>query len=327
MTLLIDTSTVPPEDRIEAWSDVAGRSYHPVHISSLASRPYAGRMTRLDLGLIWAGIVTADPNTVLRTPRGIALGDPERVDFYVMRRGRCHISQDDRSCTLTPGDMSHLDSSRPYVMRAMEPFELITFSVPKVMLRSQLDQISGRTAVRIPGDSALGSLMAPFLAGLVDRLARGEVAEHHEELSESVFGLLRAVSVEGPSSTQPTPSAALRPRIKAYIDERLDDPRLGPETIAAAHFISVRYLHKLFEPEGVSVSEWIRHRRLDRCQRDLANPALAHQAIVTIASRWGLTNGPHFSRLFRSRYGCSPREYRARIAGRQPPSGTSAHGS
>ena len=70
-----------------------------------------------------------------------------------------------------------------------------------------------------------------------------------------------------------------------------------------------------FESEGASVSEWIRHRRLDRCQRDLANPALAHQTIVAIAGRWGLTNGPHFSRLFRSRYGCSPREYRARAAG------------
>jgi AraC-like DNA-binding protein len=315
MTLLIDTSTVPPDHRIEAWSDVTARSYHPVAINSLAIRPYAGRMTRFDLGAVWAYLVTADPNTVLRTPRGIAMSDPERLDFYVMRRGRCRISQDDRSSTLCPGDMSHLDSSRPYVMRAMEPFELVSFSLPKLMLRSQLDAISARTATRIPGDSSLGSLMAPFLSGLVDRLEHGEVPEHHEDLSESIFALLRALALDGPSGALPTSSSALRPRIKAYIDGRLDDPALGPESIAAAHFISVRYLHKLFEHEGASVSEWIRHRRLDRCQRDLANPALAHQTIVTIASRWGLTNGAHFSRLFRARYGCSPREYRARIAG------------
>jgi AraC-like DNA-binding protein len=315
MTLLIDTSTVLPDHRMEAWSDVTARSYHPVGINSLASRPYAGRMLRFDLGTVRAFLVSADPNTVLRTPHGIALGDPEFLDFYVMRRGRCRVSQDDRSSTLAPGDMSHLDSSRPYVMRAMEPFELVSFSLPKRLLRSQLDAISARTALRIPGDSSLGSLMAPFLSGLVDRLQDGEVAEHHEELSESIFGLLRALAFDGPGAALPMPSTALRPRIKAYIDGHLDDPALGPETIAAAHFISVRYLHKLFVPEGASVSEWIRHRRLDRCQRDLANPALAHQTIVTIASRWGLTNGPHFSRLFRSRYGCSPREYRARAIG------------
>jgi AraC-like DNA-binding protein len=76
----------------------------------------------------------------------------------------------------------------------------------------------------------------------------------------------------------------------------------------------VRYLHKLFEPEGVSVSEWIRNKRLDHCQRDLLNPALADQTIVTIAARWGLTNGAQFSRLFRATYGCSPREHRSRTA-------------
>jgi AraC-like DNA-binding protein len=314
MTLLIDTATVAPDDRIEAWSDAATRSYHPVGINSMAARPYAGRMLRFDLGLISAFLVAADPNTVLRTPRGIAMGDPERIDFYVMRRGRCRISQDDRASTIAPGDMTHLDSSRPYVMRAMEPFELVSFSLPKAMLRSQIDAISARTATRIPGNSSVGSLMAPFLSGLVDRLEHGEVEEHHDELSESIFAMLRALAFNGAGGTERAPSTALRPRIKAYIDARLDDPTLGPESIAAAHYISVRYLHKLFEPEGESVSEWIRNRRLDRCQRDLANPALAHQTIVTIASRWGLTNGPHFSRLFRARYGCSPREYRRRTA-------------
>jgi AraC-like DNA-binding protein len=314
MGLLIDTSTVPPDHRIEAWSDVTARSYHPVAINSLASRPYAGRMARFELGTIWAFLVAADPNTVLRTPRGIAMGDPERLDFYVMRRGRCRISQDDRSSTLAPGDMSSLDSSRPYVMRAMEPFELISFSLPKVMLRAHADAVCKRTAVRIPGDSSLPSLMAPFLCGLVDRLHHGEVAEHRDDLSETVFGLLRALATDGAGHGQAVPSTALRPRIKAWIEGHLDDPGIGPESIAAAHYISVRYLHKLFEPEGVSVSEWVRQKRLDHCQRDLLNPAFADQAIVTIASRWGLTNGAHFSRLFRAMYGCSPREYRGRTA-------------
>jgi AraC-like DNA-binding protein len=240
------------------------------------------------------------------------MGDPERLDFYVMRRGRCRISQDDRSSTIAPGDMASLDSSRPYVMRAMEPFELISFSLPKVMLRANADVACSHTAERIPGDSSLASLMAPFLIGLVDRLDHGEVAEHHDDLSDSVFGLLRTLTTDGRGGGHALPSTALRPRIKAWIEGHLDDPRLGPESIAAAHFISVRYLHKLFESEGVSVSEWIRHKRLDHCQRDLVNPGLADQTIITIAGRWGLTNGAHFSRLFRATYGCSPREYRSR---------------
>lgn len=39
-----------------------------------------------------------------------------------------------------------------------------------------------------------------------------------------------------------------------HIDRHLGDPDLGPESIAAAHRISVRYLHRLFEDEAVTVS-------------------------------------------------------------------------
>lgn len=34
--------------------------------------------------------------------------------------------------------------------------------------------------------------------------------------------------------------------------------------MAAAQYISVRYLHKLFEAEETTVAEWIRSRRLFR---------------------------------------------------------------
>ena len=94
------------------------------------------------------------------------------------------------------------------------------------------------------------------------------------------------------------------------IEANLADPELGPEHVARACFISTRYLYRVFEREGLSVCEWIRSARLDRCRRDLHDPAFADQSIVAIASRWGLPNAQHFSRLFRASYGCSPREYR-----------------
>ena len=76
----------------------------------------------------------------------------------------------------------------------------------------------------------------------------------------------------------------------------------------------------------MSVCQWIRAARLDRCRRDLVDPALADQTILEIASRWGLTGPQHFSRLFRATYGCSPSDYR-RGAGRSPhPALQGAHG-
>ena len=42
------------------------------------------------------------------------------------------------------------------------------------------------------------------------------------------------------------------------------------------------------------------------------DPALRHQTILAIATRWGLPGPQHFSRLFRAAYECSPSELRRR---------------
>ncbi len=42
--------------------------------------------------------------------------------------------------------------------------------------------------------------------------------------------------------------------VRAHIDDRLADPELSPASIAAAHHISVRYLHRLFAQEGTTVA-------------------------------------------------------------------------
>ena len=122
-----------------------------------------------------------------------------------------------------------------------------------------------------------------------------------------------------PSTRERLPAAHMR-AIKAYIDEHLGDPTLGPESIARSQFISTRYLHALFEPEGLTVSRWVRTRRLERARRDLQDPALAAVPIGVIAARWGFSSPSRFSHAVRADLGCSPSELRAAAARRRPPS-------
>lgn len=98
--------------------------------------------------------------------------------------------------------------------------------------------------------------------------------------------------------------------VKAFIDGNLGDPRLTPGEIAAAHHISLRQLYRLFTAENSTVAEWIRARRLERCRRELTDPAMADRTIAAVAARWGFTSDAHFSRLFRTTYGLSPGAYR-----------------
>ncbi|GAA2977763.1 hypothetical protein GCM10010519_10910 [Streptomyces lactacystinicus] len=89
----------------------------------------------------------------------------------------------------------------------------------------------------------------------------------------------------------------------------LYDPDLSPAGIAAANFMSVRFLHKLFQPEGVTVGGWIRAQRLERCRRDLLRPMAGELGVAGIARRWGFVNSSHFSRAFRAAYGMTPRDW------------------
>jgi AraC-like DNA-binding protein len=104
---------------------------------------------------------------------------------------------------------------------------------------------------------------------------------------------------------------ALLHRIREYIGRHLSDPDLSPEAIAAAHRISVRYLHRLFQNEGTTVSRWVQHRRLEECRRELGRPGRLSPAVAAVAHRWGFSNPAHFSRAFRAAYGMSPREWQA----------------
>jgi AraC-like DNA-binding protein len=86
--------------------------------------------------------------------------------------------------------------------------------------------------------------------------------------------------------------------------------RLGPDQIARAHFVSTRYVHKLFAASGCGVAAWIREQRLERALADLRRSSDA--SIGAIASRWGYRDASSFSRAFRQAYGSSPRALRGR---------------
>src|SRR5262245_53607288 len=106
------------------------------------------------------------------------------------------------------------------------------------------------------------------------------------------------------------PDRTLLANVQAFIDRRLGDARLSNTEIAAAHHISLRLLHRLFEEQGTSPGRWIRERRLERCRRDLLDPARSHLPASAIAWDRGFASPAHFSRVFRAAYGHPPGTYR-----------------
>jgi AraC-like DNA-binding protein len=101
-----------------------------------------------------------------------------------------------------------------------------------------------------------------------------------------------------------------RDRIKAYIETHLRDPELSFDRIAEAMNCTKRYVHKVFQPEGTSVSESILRMRLNRSREDLCNPTRSQSSITDIAYSWGFNNPAHFSKAFKDEFNVSPRFFR-----------------
>jgi AraC-like DNA-binding protein len=98
--------------------------------------------------------------------------------------------------------------------------------------------------------------------------------------------------------------------IKVDIVANLHDGNLSATMIATRHRVTVRYLHKLFEGEGITYSEFVLGQRLTRAYGILKNPLHARRAISTMAFELGFNDLSYFNRAFRRRYNATPSEVR-----------------
>jgi AraC-like DNA-binding protein len=230
-------------------------------------------------------------------------------------KGPAVVAQDGREALLRPGDLAFYDTTRPYLLGFRQSFQMQVFLLPRRAFGLSESVLNRITGVTVRGDEGLGALVAPFLSRLATQAGTyGETGG--ERLGATAVDLLTAVIAQqlGPEDTAETAAGAraLLARIRAFIAAHLADPDLSPESVARAHHISPRYLHRLFEAEDTTISRYIQHRRLEQCRRELSRRSGANApTIAAIAHRWGFTDPAHFSRVFRAHYGQSPRALRS----------------
>jgi AraC-like DNA-binding protein len=98
--------------------------------------------------------------------------------------------------------------------------------------------------------------------------------------------------------------------IVAYISMHLSNPDICAVSVASACGISLRYLCHLLKIKGTTFSDLLWEERLKKAKDWLLALDAKHHTISEIAYMNGFKTAAHFSRLFKSRWGCSPRQYR-----------------
>jgi AraC-like DNA-binding protein len=315
---LFSTEGLSAGERVSLFDQFLASSRHGTRVLSQRPEQFTAQVRAVELGSIEVSEFTAASATVARTPMLIRAGDPDVYAFIVPLRGQTTLVQAGRDIELRPGWMALRSSGRPFELRVapeQSPARLIRAQVPRSLLAQRRRQLDALLAEPVPAYGGLGSLFRQFLSGLAagptghgDDYRPGDLPRLGN-LTLDMFDAMLEHLLDPGHEVLPTQQAMLA-RVLSYIREHLGDPELSAETVAAAHHISVSYLHRLFAGRDLTVAASIRNQRLDRARRDLADPGLAGVPIHRIAARWGFRDHATFSRAFRTRYGIPPRAVR-----------------
>jgi AraC-like DNA-binding protein len=314
MSMVFCAADEPTATRVDYWQQVVDEAFCPLEVKTPDGLDARDRLRVGQVGAVRVlELSMSRSHLVKRGHAQIRRLDAERYTVNVQERGRGMVEQDGRQALLAPGDLAFVDTSRPSRW-AYRSAGNVTLVFPRALVPLRQDELSRLTGVRIRGDRGIGALVSSVARQLPAHFDDGRAAEQ-ARLGSALLDLFTAAlatrldrAAEVPPESR---QRALFHQLLAFIEARLGDPDLSPAGIAAANYISPRYLYKVFETEQASVAAWIRRRRLERCRSDLLDPAQRHTPVSAIAARWGFASAAHFSRAFRAAYGLPPAEYRA----------------
>ncbi|MEO7007372.1 MAG: helix-turn-helix domain-containing protein [Terrimesophilobacter sp.] len=300
---------------ITDFRTVVSQSFVPLQVTSDRRDQFRAMMRSAIVDEVCVTDLHATAHSVERTPELVARSERDFFKVSLMLAGSGLLVQDGREAVLTPGDLAVYDTSRPYSLAFGGDFRSMIVMFPRDFITLPTNLVGELTAVSMGGTEGLGAVVVPYLRQLavnLDQLA----GMTGTRLIHSALDLVTTIFTRelGLDDVGADPHRALMQRIRAFIDCNLASTDLSPASIAAAHFISTRHLHGLFQEQDSTVSTWIRTRRLEHCRRDLIDPLYADRPVAAIAARWAFMDAAHFSRTFKAAYEISPSEYRTSLA-------------
>lgn len=311
-TNVLSTDDVGRRERPSYWVELICDVFVQLDCDKVNDDFY-GHIADRPLGAIRLSEVRSTTQHVRRSPRMLSRATDDCVLLSLQTSGRGCIEQDGRQAVLEPGDFAIYDSTRKYDLKFDGEFSQMVVKTPRSVLLDRFTGSESITATRVLGSTGMGRVASRFIREVASE-AHTLLPHEIERVTHNVIDIMTAALghslLDKPVASNST-KAAQQIRIKMFIDNHLASAELTPEVIARANGISVRYLNKLFEDEGVSVCRWLWDRRLQRIAQDLADPTQAARGISEIALSWGFNNLSHFSRLFKAQYGQCARDYRA----------------
>jgi len=231
------------------------------------------------------------------------------IDYVLLQhfvKGINTVANGEHVYTEQPGNIYAVNMNRQ-IDAASSDADVVLLAMPRQLLLNELPQLADACGAIFDPESASARIFCDHLASLRQHIGSMSAGDA-PGIMQGTLGLLDALVKRNDITAGAAQSASLG-AICRYIDVHLQDSDLDAATLCAQFRCSRATLYRLFQPMG-GVREHIQRRRLAACFRMISAPAQSHRKIFDIAMDYGFVSQSHFSGLFRSHFGMTPREVR-----------------
>jgi AraC-like DNA-binding protein len=305
---------IPACDRMAVYREVFGRSVLNYDLEPVRDIPFDVdlKFQALPGLLMMSGKVCGSRNK--RTRETLAREGTDDIGMILNLRGPHRISHGKKEIVLGDGEATLVSMAEECSFTHRPPGEILAFRVPRKLFASLVPDVDNRFMSRIPSSTPALRLLADYV-----RLAQDSQYAMDPQLQHLFVGhvheLMAAMVEASRDATEVVQGRGMRAArlaaIKDDIARNIHEPNLSVATLAARHQCTPRFIQRLFEAEGTTVTDYVLAQRLARAHRLLTDPHRMSDKISSIAFDAGFADLSYFNRAFRQRYGDTPSSIRA----------------
>lgn len=297
-------------ERLALWGEFVRRHIGELEADTFGDPNFDGRLALAEHRRLMVFGIDVSRHRVVRTPKAMRADDRGMVKIVAQLKGVGCFEQAGRKATLLPGEWIFYDATQTYTLANFHAVSQAAIFLPREDLERQGIDLDRSVARRFTRTGMASARVYKTVVGAQSALT--DAIAPDDDLDERLAALIKQAVLEEDGIAS---GASLRHvhkrKIADIIASNLRDPALSLDGIAEASGCSKRYLHKLFESEDQTLNCLIWNRRLEQARNEIGDPAQALRTITDIAFSWGFSSSSHFSRLFRDRFGLSPRDFRS----------------